>query len=130
MCSRLRQTDNSIGKLIIQLVISRNLYFLNFQNLNRDTILEASNGKHTKAIEVFTHSIKYLHTRSVEVIRERTGDENFSSADVQWVITVPAIWKPAAKQFMREAAYQVLHFISMCNFRLFLLNSTNHASLV
>ena len=91
--------------------------------------MEASNGKHIKALEVFTHSIKYLHTRAVEVIRERTGDENFSSADVQWVITVPAIWKPAAKQFMREAAYQVRHFISICNFRLFQLNSTNHASL-
>ena len=98
---------------------------MNFQNLNRDTTLEASNGKHIEALEVFTHSIKYLHTRAVEVIRERTGDENFSSADVQWVITVPAIWKPVAKQFMREAAYQVRHFIRMYHFRLFLLNSRN-----
>lgn len=106
-------------------MISRNLCFLNFQNLNRDTILEASNGKHIEALEVFTQAIKYLHTRAIEVIRERTGDENFSSADVQWVITVPAIWKPAAKQFMREAAYQVRHFISMYNFILFLLNSRN-----
>jgi len=33
--------------------------------------------------------------------------------DVRWVITVPAIWKQSAKQFMREAAYQVCHFIDM-----------------
>ena len=93
-------------------------FFLNFQNLKRETTLEASNGKRIEALEVFTHSIKYLHTRAVEVIRERSGDENFSSADVQWVITVPAIWKPAAKQFMREAAYQVIHLNNMYNFRL------------
>jgi len=41
------------------------------------------------------------------VIRDRTGDENFSSNDVQWVLTVPAIWKQEAKQFMREAALKV-----------------------
>lgn len=80
---------------------------LNVQNLNRDTSLEAYNGKHVKALEVFMHSIRYIHTRALEVIRERTGDEKFNSNDIQWVITVPAIWKPAAKQFMREAAYQV-----------------------
>ena len=83
--------------------------FLSFQNLNRETTLKASNGEHMKALEVFTYSIHYLHARALEVIRERTGDQNFAPGDVQWVITVPAIWKPAAKQFMREAAYQVRH---------------------
>ena len=27
--------------------------------------------------------------------------------DIQWVITVPAIWRQSAKQFMRHAALQV-----------------------
>ena len=27
--------------------------------------------------------------------------------EIRWVITVPAIWRPQAKQFMREAAYEV-----------------------
>jgi len=76
------------------------------QNLNRETTLEVSNGKPMKALDVFTFAINYLHTKALEVIRERTGDENFDSGDVQWVLTVPEIWKPAAKQFMREAAYQ------------------------
>ena len=26
--------------------------------------------------------------------------------DIRWVITVPAIWRQKAKQFMREAAYE------------------------
>ena len=30
------------------------------------------------------------------------------SSEVRWVITVPAIWRQQAKQFMREAAYQVM----------------------
>ena len=29
-----------------------------------------------------------------------------SAEDVRWVVTVPAIWRQQAKQFMREAAYQ------------------------
>ena len=79
------------------------------QNLNIETTLEASNGRRVKALEIFTYSIRYLHTRALEVIQERTGDDYFSSGDIQWVLTVPAIWKPAAKQFMREAAYQAKH---------------------
>ena len=61
------------------------------------------------ALTIFTHSIYYIHSEAIKVIRERTGDENFGSGEVQWVLTVPAIWKPAAKQFMREAAYKVRH---------------------
>lgn len=76
------------------------------EHLNLNSTLEASNGRHMKALEVFSHSINYLHKRALEVIRERTGDEHFTSRDIQWVLTVPAIWKPAAKQFMREAAYK------------------------
>ena len=72
-----------------------------------ETTLEAANGRHVKALQIFTYAIHHLHKRALEVIRERTGDEHFSCRDIQWVLTVPAIWKPAAKQFMREAAYQV-----------------------
>lgn len=39
-------------------------------------------------------------------LSDQTGGE-FDNSDVRWVITVPAIWKMPAKQFMREAAYKV-----------------------
>ena len=55
---------------------------------------------------MFSLSIKYMKERAVEIIRERTGDERYTAKDIQWVITVPAIWTPAAKQFMRETAYK------------------------
>ena len=45
------------------------------------------------------------------MIRQRTGDDNYNTDDIQWVLTVPAIWTPKAKQFMREAAYEVRHGI-------------------
>ena len=77
------------------------------QNLTIETTLEAGNGRHVEALEIFTYAIHYLHKRALEVIRERTGDEHLRSGDIQWVLTVPAIWKQAAKQFMRAAAYQV-----------------------
>uniref|UniRef100_A0A8D3BZQ5 Heat shock protein 12A n=1 Tax=Scophthalmus maximus TaxID=52904 RepID=A0A8D3BZQ5_SCOMX len=44
-----------------------------------------------------------LHT-TPELSDQMGGD--FDNNDVRWVITVPAIWKMPAKQFMREAAYK------------------------
>ena len=80
--------------------------------------MKASNGRDMDALTIFTYSIHYIHLKAIAVIQERTGDESFGSGDVQWVLTVPAIWKPAAKQFMREAAYKVRHLkitiILMC----------------
>jgi len=67
----------------------------------------ASNGKKLEALTVFSHSIRYLKDKAIEIIREVTGDNGYNAMDIQWVLTVPAIWKPAAKQFMREAAYMV-----------------------
>lgn len=52
--------------------------------------------------------MRYLKDRAIEIIRERTGDEKYNEKDIRWVITVPAIWRPAAKQFMREAACKVI----------------------
>ena len=68
----------------------------------------ARNGK---SINAFAQSIRYLKDQAIEIIRERTGDKQYCEKDIQWVITVPAIWKPAAKQFMREAAYEVYIFL-------------------
>ena len=66
---------------------------------------------------MFSHSIKFLKDEALKVICERTGDKHFNVKDIQWVLTVPAIWTPAAKQFMREAAYEVRlysDFLSLC----------------
>lgn len=60
-------------------------------------------GKSLPAITVFGLSIEYLAQDMM-----KTGDNNVGGGitmdDVHWVLTVPAIWSDAAKQFMREAA--------------------------
>ena len=70
-------------------------------------MLTAANGVKVEALTVFSLSLKYMKDKALEVIQDETGDRNYTAKDVQWVITVPAIWTPGAKQFMREAAYQV-----------------------
>lgn len=34
-------------------------------------------------------------------------DGAIDEGDIRWVLTVPAIWRQPAKQFMRQAAYKV-----------------------
>jgi len=75
------------------------------ETLNRDTLLEARNGKRLRALDIFSEALEYLKNRALERIHEQSGVE-YTAEEVRWVVTVPAIWKQSAKQFMREAAYQ------------------------
>ena len=77
------------------------------QTISTETSIKAANGGLVKAKTVFALSIRFLKEEAIKVICQRTGDEDFSANDIQWVLTVPAIWTPRAKQFMREAAYEV-----------------------
>ena len=63
-------------------------------------------GKVLPAVTVFGLSIKYL-TQDMLKTGEHTVGGGITMADVHWVLTVPAIWSDAAKQFMREAAIKV-----------------------
>lgn len=61
-----------------------------------------------KAIDVFSAAIEYLKNHLLEELKKRGMDR--CEEDIRWVLTVPAIWKDPAKQFMRDAAEQVLVF--------------------
>ena len=58
------------------------------------------------ALKVFAHALRHLKCHALRELSDQTGS-NVAVEDVRWVVTVPAIWKQPAKQFMREAAYQV-----------------------
>ena len=58
------------------------------------------------ALTVFAYALHYLKSHALMELSDQTGS-NVAIEDVRWVVTVPAIWKQPAKQFMREAAYQV-----------------------
>ncbi|OPL32799.1 hypothetical protein AM593_05223, partial [Mytilus galloprovincialis] len=101
--------ENQYTELALENEHSDYLFFRRFKmllhrnpGLNRDTKIAAANGEEVQAKAVFGHGIAFLKNHALENFK-RAGmeiDEN----EVQWVITVPAIWTDAAKQFMREAA--------------------------
>ncbi|KAL1268863.1 hypothetical protein QQF64_034226 [Cirrhinus molitorella] len=59
-----------------------------------------------KAIKVFSESLRYLKDHALKRIEVHTQGRKYIASDVTWVLTVPAIWPAAAKQFMREAAVE------------------------
>jgi hypothetical protein len=73
--------------------------------LQLDTPIEDISGKKMPAIDIFTYSISFLKNHLWKTLQSRAC--GILETDIQYVITVPAIWDPKAKQFMRRAAYKV-----------------------
>ncbi|VDI55462.1 Hypothetical predicted protein [Mytilus galloprovincialis] len=65
-------------------------------------VLEDITGKTVLAIDVFAHSIKALVNHLMDALETR--GIGVKSSDIQWVLTVPAIWTDNSKQFMRKSA--------------------------
>ncbi|KAK0674843.1 HS12A protein, partial [Pygoscelis papua] len=87
------------------------LYFEKFKmklhttgNLTMETDLTAANGKKVKALEIFAYALQFFKEQALKELSDQGGSD-FENTEVRWVITVPAIWKQPAKQFMRQAAY-------------------------
>uniref|UniRef100_A0AAZ3REP1 Heat shock 70 kDa protein 12A n=1 Tax=Oncorhynchus tshawytscha TaxID=74940 RepID=A0AAZ3REP1_ONCTS len=78
---------------------------LHTTNLSIDTELHAANGKRVKAIDIFAYALAFFKEQALKELSDQAGAE-FDNTNIRWVITVPAIWKMPAKQFMREAAYK------------------------
>ncbi|XP_031433636.1 heat shock 70 kDa protein 12A-like [Clupea harengus] len=87
-------------------------FFNNFKmqlyqkSISRNMMISDSGGRSMEAMKVFSESIRYLKDHALDMLSEHTCGRTFSASDVTWVLTVPGIWEPAAKQFMREAAIQ------------------------
>lgn len=79
-----------------------------FQDLTKDTMLTASNGEMFPALRVFALALRFFKEHALQQLSDQSGITVIND-DVRWVITVPAIWKAPAKQFMRQAAYEVRH---------------------
>ncbi|XP_048160566.1 heat shock 70 kDa protein 12B [Corvus hawaiiensis] len=74
-------------------------------DLTMKTELEAVNGKKMLALEVFAHALRFFKQHAVQELKDQCPSLPENDA-IRWVLTVPAIWKQPAKQFMREAAYK------------------------
>ncbi|XP_071090919.1 serine-rich adhesin for platelets-like isoform X2 [Haliotis cracherodii] len=74
-------------------------------DLTKDTMLTASNGEMFPALRVFALALRFFKEHALQQLSDQSGITVIND-DVRWVITVPAIWKAPAKQFMRQAAYE------------------------
>ena len=74
------------------------------QNLSHDLMIKAVDGKALSAIIVFSKALEYIKTTVLNYLNEQIEYPNRS---ILWILTVPAIWSPAAKQIMRTAAEKV-----------------------
>ncbi|XP_060563873.1 heat shock 70 kDa protein 12A-like [Ruditapes philippinarum] len=73
------------------------------KNLKLDTKISDVQGKELPALYVFTVVINHIKENVYEQIKKTFSGFNEDS-DIQWILTVPAIWSDSAKQFMRKAA--------------------------
>ena len=62
-------------------------------------------GKELPAVEIFAHAIRYMKEHLQSALKNHAG-HTFDS-QIQYVLTVPAIWDDKAKIFMRKAAVNV-----------------------
>lgn len=76
----------------------------NLQNEDSDMMLEDVTGKIVPAIDVFALSIKALVNHLMYTLTQGTG---VTLDDIQWVLTVPAIWTDNLMQFMRTSSEKV-----------------------
>ncbi|XP_045203853.2 heat shock 70 kDa protein 12B-like [Mercenaria mercenaria] len=72
------------------------------QRLRLDMTLKEQAGKTLPVITVISASIKFLADDMIAELEKRI--HGVRRDDIQWVITVPAIWTDQAKFMMREAA--------------------------
>lgn len=79
-------------------------YFQSFRNLVE---VEDHLGKPLAALEVFSISLNYMREKVMEMLKEDDKQVTNNKDNIEWIITVPAIWEEIAKQFMRKAAKKV-----------------------
>lgn len=72
-------------------------------DVTRKRMLEDIEGKQVPAHTIFAMSINFL---KMEILKSLTKHSGYTIEDVHFIITIPAVWTDAAKQFMREAALE------------------------
>ena len=75
-------------------------------------LLKDDQGNRMEAVKVFAAAIKFLKDHLMKQLKQRI--DTILEQDINWVLTVPAIWNDGAKQFMKEAADKV-NIYFFCN---------------
>ena len=72
--------------------------------MTQDLKVTAVDGKKLPAITVFSKALEHIKGITLKYLNEQVQHPKRS---ILWILTVPAIWSPAAKQIMRTAAEKV-----------------------
>ena len=75
------------------------------QKISRTDIIEDECGKPMLGLTIISMIIRYLKDDLFKRLEQRGMP--LRDQDILWVLTVPAIWSDAAKQFTKEAAEKV-----------------------
>ena len=67
-------------------------------------MVKAVDGKELPAVTVFSKALQYIKKITLKYLNEQV---EYPNRCILWILTVPAIWSPAAKQVMRTAAEEV-----------------------
>ena len=67
-------------------------------------MIKAVDGKELPVVTVFSKALQHMKTTILDYLNKQIGDP---ARSICWIVTVPAIWSPAAKQVMRVAAEKV-----------------------
>lgn len=84
-------------------------FLLSYQEISLGMKIQDITGKTLLAKKVFVESIRYLKDHFLEIFSNKNLDTKIT--DILFVITVPAIWSDAAKQFMRVCSEMVCLFV-------------------
>ncbi|KAK3101210.1 hypothetical protein FSP39_001786 [Pinctada imbricata] len=75
------------------------------ERLRRDAVIKDMEDREYPLLDLMAMAYKYLIEHFLHQLESRTLLKDITpKTDIQWVITVPAIWTDASKQFTREAA--------------------------
>ena len=67
-------------------------------------MINAANGKALPLLTVIAKCLHYMKNVTINYLDKQVS---YTNRKIRWILTVPAIWSPGAKQMMREAAQQV-----------------------
>ncbi|KAL3862530.1 hypothetical protein ACJMK2_008490 [Sinanodonta woodiana] len=76
------------------------------RNLSRQTQIEDESGKKMLAMKVISLVIRYRKDDLQKELTSKITSAFSFEEEIQWVLTVPAIWNDKARSFMREAAIE------------------------
>lgn len=77
------------------------------QSFGSSVEVEDHLGKPLDALEVFSKSLNYMREMVMDMLKKDDTHVANNEDNIEWIITVPAIWEEVAKQFVRKAAKKV-----------------------